>query len=288
MAEGSEIVEAADKTVEGSSWDWSVVWTTVTEKFISIAGRLLICAVILVAGHFIIKFVTKKLLNSKKMEKLDPGVRGFLRTFIKVLLNAILIISVIGVLGIPMASVVAVLGAAGAAIALALQGTLGNLASGIMIVILRPFRIGDFIEVGGNLGTVLEIGLFATTIVTIDNRHVIVPNSTITTSTIINYSSEEKRRVDMTVSAAYGSDVEKVKSVILDYAKRDSLILDDPAPFVRMTDMTDSSLEFTVRMWVKSKDYWDVRFNLSENIYGEFNKNGIRIPFKQLDIHVKK
>ena len=156
MAEGNEIVEAADKTVEGSSWDWGVIWTNIADKVISIAGRLLICVVILIVGHFIIKFVTKKILNSKKMAKLDPGVRGFLRTFIKVLLNTILIVSVVGILGIPMASVIAVLGAAGAAIALALQGTLGNLASGIMLVVLRPFRTGDFIEVGGNLGTVLE------------------------------------------------------------------------------------------------------------------------------------
>ena len=288
MAEGSEIVEAADKTVEGSSWDWSVIWTNIADKVISIAGRLLICVVILIVGHFIIKFVTKKILNSKKMAKLDPGVRGFLRTFIKVLLNTILIVSVVGILGIPMASVIAVLGAAGAAIALALQGTLGNLASGIMLVVLRPFRTGDFIEVGGNLGTVLEIGLFATTVVTIDNRHVIIPNSTLTTSTIINYSSEENRRVDMTVTTAYGTDIEKVKEVILDYAKRDSLILDDPEPFVRMTNLNESSIEFTVRMWVKGKDYWDVRFNLSENIYKEFAANNIRIPAKQLDIHVKK
>ena len=222
------------------------------------------------------------------MEKMDPGVRGFVRTSVKVLLNLILIVTVVGVMGIPMASVIAVLGAAGAAVALALQGTLGNLASGIMIVVLRPFRPGDFIEVSGNLGTVLEIGLFATTIVTIDNRHVIVPNGTMTTSTIINYSSEAKRRVDMKVSAAYGSDIEKVKEVILNYANSDKLILSDPAPFVRMTDMTDSSVDFTVRTWVMSKDYWDVRFNLSENIYKEFGKNGIQIPFKQVDIHVKK
>lgn len=288
MAEGSEIVEAAGKTVEGSSWDWNTVWSNIADKFISVAGRLLACAVILAVGHFIIKFVTKKLLNSKHMEKLDPGVRGFLRTAIKILLNAVLIISVVGVLGIPMASVVAVLGAAGAAVALALQGTLGNLASGIMLVVLRPFRSGDFIEVGGNLGTVLEIGLFATTIVTVDNRHVIVPNSTLTTSTIINYSSEEKRRVDLKVSAAYGSDIEVVKRVVLDYISRDKLILEDPAPFIRMTDMSESSIDFAVRVWVKSKDYWDVRFNLSENIYNEFAANGIQIPFKQLDIHVKK
>ena len=288
MTEGSEIVEAADKTVEGSSWDWGVIWTNISDKFISIAGRLLICAVVLIAGHFIIKFVTKKLTNSKRMEKLEPGVRGFLRTFIKVLLHTVLIVTAVGILGIPMASVVAVLGAAGAAVALALQGTLGNLASGIMIVILRPFRTGDFIEAGGNLGTVLEIGLFATTVVTIDNRHVIIPNSTLTTSTIINYSSEEKRRVDMIISAAYGSDIEKVKAVILDYAARDSLILNDPAPFVRMTDLSESSIDFTVRMWVMNKDYWEVRYNLSENIYQEFNKYGIQMPYKQIDIHVKK
>ena len=288
MTESTEIIETAEETANGSSWDWGAVWSSVADKFVSIAGRLLAAAIILAVGHFIIKLVTKKLLNAKRMEKLDPGARSFIRTGVKVLLNVILIVSVVGVLGIPMASVVAVLGAAGAAVALALQGTLGNLASGIMIVILHPFRPGDFIEVTGNLGTVLETGLFATTIVTIDNRHVIIPNSTLTTNTIINYSSEEKRRVDMKVSAAYGSDVEKVKAVILDYAKRDALILDDPAPFVRMTDMSESSIDFTIRMWVMNKDYWEVRFNLSENIYGEFAKNGIQIPFKQVDIHVKK
>ncbi len=269
-----QVVDTAAKTVEGSSWDWSTVWASVSEKLVSIAGRLIACILILIVGHFIIKLVTKKVLNSKKMDKLDPGVRGFLRTFIKVLLNAILIVTVVGILGIPMASVIAVLGAAGAAVALALQGTLGNLASGIMLVVLRPFRVGDFIEIGGNLGTVLEIGLFATTILTIDNRHVIVPNGTMTTSTVINYSSEELRRVDMVVHTAYGTDMEKAKQVILDYAKNDEYILDDPAPFVRMTNMGDS-MEYTVRMWVKNADYWNARFNLSENICAEFAKRCI-------------
>ncbi|MBQ3900681.1 MAG: mechanosensitive ion channel, partial [Clostridia bacterium] len=245
------VVDTATETIKGSSWNWADVWRSVSDKLVSIAGRLLACVLILIIGHLIIKVITKKILNSKKMDKLDPGVRGFLRTFIKILLNLILIVSVIGVLGIPMASVIAVLGAAGAAVALALQGTLGNLASGIMLVVLRPFRVGDFIEIGGNLGTVLEIGLFATTVVTIDNRHVIVPNSTMTNSTLINYSSEELRRVDMVVHTAYGTDMEKAKQVILDYAKEDQYILDDPAPFVRMTDMGDS-MEYTVRMWVKN------------------------------------
>ena len=280
-----QVVDTAAKTVEGSSWDWSAVWSSVSEKLVSIAGRLIACILILIIGHFIIKLVTKKVLNSKKMDKLDPGVRGFLRTFIKVLLNAILIVTVVGILGIPMASVIAVLGAAGAAIALALQGTLGNLASGIMLVVLRPFRVGDFIEIGGNLGTVLEIGLFATTILTIDNSHVIVPNGTMTTSTVINYSSEELRRVDMVVHTAYGTDMEKAKQVILDYAKNDEYILDDPAPFVRMTNMGDS-MEYTVRMWVKNADYWNARFNLSENICAEFAKNGIAVPHQQVDLHV--
>ena len=279
------VVDTATETIKGSSWNWSDVWKSVSDKLVSIAGRLLACVLILIIGHLIIKVITKKILNSKKMDKLDPGVRGFLRTFIKVLLNVILIVSVVGVLGIPMASVIAVLGAAGAAIALALQGTLGNLASGIMLVVLRPFRVGDFIEVGGNLGTVLEIGLFATTILTIDNRHVIVPNSTMTTSTLINYSSEELRRVDMVVHTAYGTDMEKAKQVILDYAKEDKYILDDPAPFVRMTDMGDS-MEYTVRMWVKSADYWDARFNLSENICKKFAENGIAVPHHQIDLHV--
>jgi small conductance mechanosensitive channel len=156
-----------------------------------------------------------------------------------------------------------------------------------MLVVHRPFRHGDFIEVNGNLGTVLEIGLFSTKIRTVDNKHVIIPNGTLTNSTIINYSSEELRRVDMVVSAAYGTDIEKVKQVILKYAEGDAQILKDPAPVVRMKDMSTSSIDFTVRVWVENKDYWDVRFNLSENIYTEFFKNGIEIPFNQLDVHVK-
>ena len=203
------------------------------------------------------------------------------------LLAIVLGVTVVAILGVPMASVIAVLGSAGAAIALAIQGTLGNLASGIMIVVLRPFRAGDFIEVGGNLGTVLEVGLFSTRVRTPDNRHVVIPNSTLTSSTIINYSSEETRRVDMVASAAYGTDIEKVKAVILAYAESDGQILKDPAPTVRMKDMNTSSIDFTVRVWVKNKDYWDVSFNLSENIYNEFKKNGIEIPFNQLDVHVK-
>lgn len=285
--EADGVIDTANETIEGSSWNWGEVWKSVSDKLVSIAGRLLACILILIIGHFIIKLITKKLLNSKKMNNLDPGVRGFLRTFVKILLNVILIVSVIGVLGIPMASVIAVLGAAGAAIALALQGTLGNLAAGIMLVVLRPFRVGDFIEISGNLGTVLEIGLFATTVRTIDNRHVIVPNSTMTNSTLINYSSEELRRVDMVVHTAYGTDMEKAKQIILDYAKEDKYILDDPAPFVRMTDMGDS-MEYTVRMWVKNADYWDARFNLSENICARFAENGIAVPHHQVDIHVKQ
>lgn len=286
-----EITEAVTEAAGGSAaqtpFDWNAVWASLSEKFISLAMRLGGAIIILIAGHFLIKFITKKLITEKRMKKLEPGTVGFIRTLVKVVLNALLIVTAVAVLGVPMASVIAVLGAAGAAVALALQGTLGNLASGIMLIVHRPFRHGDFIEVNGNLGTVLEIGLFSTKIRTVDNKHVIIPNGTLTNSTIINYSSEELRRVDMVVSAAYGTDIEKVKQVILKYAEGDAQILKDPAPVVRMKDMSTSSIDFTVRVWVENKDYWDVRFNLSENIYTEFFKNGIEIPFNQLDVHVK-
>ena len=281
------VTEAVAAEAEKTPFDWNTVWASVSDKFISLAIRLGAAILILIVGYFLIKFITKKLITEKRLKKLEPGTISFIRTLVKAILNIILIVTIVAVLGIPMASVIAVLGAAGAAVALALQGTLGNLASGIMLVVLRPFRLGDFIEANGNLGTVLEVGLFATKVRTVDNRHVIIPNSTLTSSTIINYSSEELRRVDMVVSAAYGTDIEKVKEVILAYADRDAQILKDPAPVVRMKDMNTSSIDFTVRVWVENKDYWDVRFNLSENIYNEFKKNGIEIPFTQLDVHVK-
>ena len=271
----------------GTLIDLSAVWATISDKAISIALRLLACIIILIVGHFIIKLIKKRLLKSKALSKLDASAASFIRAAVKVLLTVVLGVTVVAILGIPMASVIAVLGSAGAAIALALQGTLGNLASGIMIVVLRPFRAGDLIEVGGNLGTVLEVGLFSTRVRTPDNKHVVMPNSTLTSSTIINYSSEELRRVDMVASAAYGTDIDRVKEVILAYTENDAQILKDPAPTVRMKDMNTSSIDFTVRVWVKNKDYWDVRFNLSENIYNEFKKNGIEIPFNQLDVHVK-
>ena len=271
----------------GNIIDINAIWLSLSEKAISIAIRLLSCVIVLIIGYLIIKFVKKRLNKSKALAKLDASAASFIRAAVRVLLAIVLGVTVVAILGVPMASVIAVLGSAGAAIALAIQGTLGNLASGIMIVVLRPFRAGDFIEVGGNLGTVLEVGLFSTRVRTPDNRHVVIPNSTLTSSTIINYSSEETRRVDMVASAAYGTDIEKVKAVILAYAESDGQILKDPAPTVRMKDMNTSSIDFTVRVWVKNKNYWDVRFNLSENIYNEFKKNGIEIPFNQLDVHVK-
>lgn len=286
-ADTGAVTEAAEKA-SAESFSWNTAWATISDFFIRFAGKLIACVIIFFVGRLIIKFIKKRLENSKKLSKADPNVRRFTITAVKVTLNIIMIVSIISVLGIPIASIVAVIGAAGAAIALALQGTLGNFASGVLLLILRPFRSGDFIEAGGYSGTVVEIGLFSTTVLTTDNRRVIIPNSSLTGATIVNYSSEKTRRVDMTVSVAYGTDIEKVKEVILDFAKTEPTVLKDPAPFVRMTDMKDSAIVFTVRLWVNNADYWKTRFDLSESIYNRFAEKGIHIPFNQLDIHVKK
>lgn len=254
---------------------------------VDIAWKLLAAVLVLIIGSFLIRFFMKHFLTDKKSEKLDPTVRSYARTLVKAGLNLIMVIIIVSILGIPMASIIAVIGAAGAAIALALQGSLGNLASGIMLLIFHPFKLGQFIEVDGNSGTVEEIGLFYTNLVTPDNKHILLPNSTMTSETITNFSVEKTRRVEVVYNVAYGTDAEKVKTLILDKATAHDKVLKNPAPFIRMTAMADSSLNFTLRVWCNSADFWGVKFDLTEGIYKAFNDCGIQIPFPQMDVHVK-
>lgn len=266
---------------------WEEFWNNLVNGCVNVAWKLLAAVLVLVVGSFLIRFFMKHFLVGKRSEKLDPTVKSYVRTFVKAGLNVLMIVMVIGILGVPMASVVTVIAAAGAAIALALQGSLSNLASGIMLLIFHPFKIGQYIEADGQGGTVEEIGLFYTGLVTPDNKHVVIPNGTLTSSVITNYSVEKTRRVEVTCSVAYGTDVEKVKEVILALAASHDKVAKDPAPFLRMTEMADSSINFTLRVWCKNADFWGVKFDLTEGIYKELNRAGIEIPFPQVDVHVK-
>lgn len=187
-----------------------------------------------------------------------------------------------------MASIVAVIGSIGLAISLAVQGALGNLASGIMLLVFKPFRIGDFIESEEYSGTVSDMGVFYTTLLSTDNRTVVIPNKLLTESTIVNYSTQEKRRLDIQLDVAYGSDLELVKQTVLEVAARHGEVLNDPSPSVRLTEMRDSSLRVTLKLWCANSDYWALKYSLLEEILEEFGNAGIDIPFPQLDVHVKK
>ncbi len=250
--------------------------------------KLLGALAVLIIGLWIVKIIsnqTGKLMTKRNM---DESLKGFLTSMINILLKTLVIISALGMLGVEMTSFIAILGAAGLAVGLALSGTLQNFAGGVMILIFKPFKAGDFIEAQGYMGVVKEIQIFVTIITTVDNKTVIIPNGGLATGSLINYSIQPTRRVDWTVGFAYGDDYDKAKKVVMDIFKKDKRILSDPEPFVALGALADSSVNMTVRAWVKGEDYWDVFFDFNENVYKEFAKNGINIPFPQLDVHLQK
>ncbi len=248
--------------------------------------KLLAALVVLIIGRAVIKWVGKLFTKSKFAEKNDKTVTTVLSHFVTAALYVLLVVIIIGILGVPTASVIAVIASAGVAIGLALQGALSNIAGGIMILILRPFRVGDFVDMSGNSGTVTDIGIFYTTLTTGDNKVITIPNGTVMGDEIINYSVKDTRRVDLVFGVAYGSDVDRVKAILLEEAKGHELVLSDPAPFARLTKQNDSSLDFTLRVWTKASDYWTVNFDLLERLNARFEKEGIEIPFNQLDVRV--
>ena len=249
-------------------------------------GKMIIALLVLVIGFWLVRLLIRILGKSKLMKK-DPTVAKFLSGTVKISLNTLIIVTVISILGVPMSSVIAVIASAGVAIGLALQGALSNFAGGIMILIFHPFRIGDFVDAGGYSGTVKEIGIFYTVMTTPDNREVTIPNGTVTGASVVNYSVNDTRRVELSVSVAYGSDVNRVRSILLDETVKQDLVLTEPAPFVRLSKQNESSLDFTVRVWTKKEDYWTVHFDLLEAIQKRLTAEGIEIPFPQLDVHVK-
>ncbi len=263
------------------------VWQNLINSSVEIAKKLLFAAIVLVVGIFLIKFIIKIFTKSKKSEKFDPIVVTFINSFIKITLYIVLVISVVAILGVPMASIIALLASGGVAIGLALQGSLSNFAGGIMLLIFRPFTKGDVIESSGQSGVVDSIGIFYTKIISFDNKHITIPNSTLTSATIINYNVESRRRVDIAFNVAYGTDIEKVKKIVLAMVGEHEKILKDPAPFLRMTNMKDSSLEFTLRFWCAPSDIVTAKSDILEQMHDIFAHMGIVIPFNQLDINIK-
>lgn len=267
--------------------DWEAILTNLVSLVTSFGIKLLAAIVILVVGIKCVSWIAKWIRTSPKFHKLDTGLRSFLSSFSKIALYAILVITIAMILGIPATSFITVLASCGVAIGLALQGSLSNFAGGLMILFFKPFKIGDYIEASGESGTVTEISVVYTELLTVDNKRITVPNGTLTNSVIKNYSSEPQRRVDLSFSVAYGSDDETVKNAILDVISAHPKALKDPAPFVRMSEHGANALVYTVRIWCQSADYWTVYFDVTEGVKTAFDEKGISIPFQQMDIHIK-
>ena len=242
----------------------------------------------MIIGFKIINVLENRLKKPHKFNKIDPSVKTFMISFITISLKILLMIIVLSIVGVPMASLVTIVGSCAVAIGLALQGGLSNIAGGLMILIFKPFKVGDYISSNGLDGTVKSITMFYTTIVTVDNKVIQMPNGNLSNSNIINYSANPKRRVDINLSVAYSSDIDKVKKIINNVLDKEELILNEEERFVRLTKHDESALIFTLRVWTLTKDYWTVYFNILENIKKEFDKNKIEIPFNQLDVHMIK
>lgn len=233
---------------------------------ISAAGKIVAAVLIYVIGRFIIKKLLALVKKTKGYEKLDPTVRSFTDNFVKALLYVILVICIISVLGVPIASVITVLASAGVAVGLALQGALSNLAGGIMMLVTRPFQVGDYISDGTNAGTVKEINLFYTVLMTPDNCRITIPNGTLMNASVTDYSASGTRRVDLSFVCAFDSDIAFVQNTIMAVLKEEKNVLADPAPFARYEGESTEGMTFTVRVWCKSEAYWDVYYNLKQKI----------------------
>ena len=244
----------------------------------TVVGKVLLAIVVWFVGKFIVSKIMGLVGKIKVLEKVEPNTRTFVLSALKWLLYVILVVSIVAILGVPMASVITVLGTAGAAIALSLQGSLSNLAGGIMLVIFRPFKVGDFVEASGVTGTVKEITLFYTVLNTVDNCRINVPNGALMNANIIDYSAEETRRVDLTFASAKSEDPQKIQSLMLEVMDQNEKVLKDPAPFARISGGTNEAMQFTVRAWCKTADYWDVYFDLTQAITEKLGENGVQAP----------
>lgn len=256
---------------------------------INLYGLKILGAVLaLIIGLWIIKLVLKTIGKGFEKRNVDASLRPFLLSLISFGLKVMLFIAILSTIGIEMTSFVALLGAAGLAFGMALSGALQNFAGGVVILIFKPFKVGDYVDAVGYAGIVKEIQIFNTILLTVDNRTVIIPNGKVYAESLINYTKEKTRRIDLTFGIAYDTSVETAREIIMSVIERNEKILKDPACFIGLAELADSSVNLTVRPWVKTEDYWPVYFWVNEEVYKAFNEKGITIPFPQMDIHTDK
>ena len=241
--------------------------------------------IVFLVGRLVINLLNKLVRRILSKRDIDPSVKTFVASLVNVSLTILLIISVVGALGVQTASFAALLASAGVAIGMALSGNLSNFAGGLIILLFKPYKVGDYIEALNEGGTVREIQMFHTVLQTPDNKIIYIPNGSLSSGVVVNYSREETRRVDWVFGVEYDTDFERVKQMVESVLARDARILADPAPSIALKELADSSVNVVVRVWVKSADYWGVYFDINKEIYATFNKEGIGFPFPQLTVH---
>ena len=293
MASGEEAVTeetaaAVDVTemIPTSMEEANQIWLQSQDLVTAWGLKVLAAIAIFIIGRWIAKAVRGGVRRMMKKGDVDPIVIGFVSSITYIALLAFVVIAALGQLGIQTTSFIAILGAAGLAVGLALQGSLANFAAGFLMIIFRPFKVGDFIEGAGVAGVVEAIHIFTTTLKTGDNKIIIIPNAKLSGDNITNYSAQETRRVDMTVGVAYDADLSVVRDVLNDIISKEERAMKDPAPLVAVAELADNSVNFVVRVWTKTGDYWGVKFDMTETIKNRFDAEGIGIPFPQRDIHI--
>ena len=285
VAADSSVAETIDTVL---SYDFNTLKDIIIDGALSICWKIIVALAIFYVGRWVIRRILRLLDKLYERKSVEMSIRGFLSNIVNVLLYVAVVLMIVQTIGVDTTSLVAMLASAGLAIGMALSGTLQNFAGGVMILVLKPYRVGDYIEAQGEEGTVVNIGLFTTTLHTVDKRVIYIPNSSISTSVIDNYSTSATRRVDWTVKVEYGTEPEAVRKTLIDIMSADSRISKENKPVVFLTELADSSVIFSARAWVKNEDYWDVKFDLNEKIYTELPRRGICFPYSQLDVTIKK
>lgn len=260
-----------------------------TGVIVSFATKLAIAIVVILVGFWVAKKASSMLEKMLKKKDTDKSLISFLSSMTSIIVKALTVVTAISQLGIEMTSFVAILGAAGLAIGMAFSGTLSNFAGGVMILLFKPFKVGDYVNMQGEEGIVDEILVFNTILKTLDNKTIILANGAVANGTITNFTKANKRRVDWTFGIAYGDDVKVARELLTKFMQEDERIINDPAaPFVGLGELADSSVNLTVRAWTKTENYWDVFFDMNERVYAEFETAGLSIPFPQMDVHMQQ
>lgn len=268
-----------------SSGKTDLIIEKLIEQSIEVGKNILAAVIVFIVGRFLISLLKRMMTSMMEKRKIEITIQTFLHSLVNILLNILLVIAVIGALGINTASFAALLASAGVAIGMALSGNLQNLAGGLIVLLFKPYKVGDWIEAQGVSGSVAEIQIMHTLLTTADNKVVYVPNGAMSSGTIINYSRKETRRIEWIVGVDYGEDIDKVKNIIDILIAADERILKEPAPYIALHALDSSSVNVTIRVWVPTAEYWNVYFDMNKKIYDEFNKQGVNFPFPQLTIH---